>query len=248
MTLPPLIITSAVHPSDQHVALSSSKARVEHTLSAIGQWLQLAPKLPIVLCDGSGFDFSPIIASRFPNNQIECLVFLNDGAAVRLRGKGYGEGEIMRHALMHAKLLIDAHFFAKCTSKLWVGNFHDCLKQWNGRLMFQAKISNILKFKPLIFRHIDTRFYMMNRDLYLRDFQQAYWKVDDAADHSLEHCFREVIQHQQMQGFLSPTPFCIYGYSGTTGDFFEMSRRTYLTERFKLAVLHRRTNWVSADA
>ena len=238
-TLPPLLITSAVRPADGSVVLSSDDLRIRYTLDALDRWLQLAPKLKIVICDGSGFDFSPLLQTRYPNRDIEALSFLNDQTRVSATGKGYGEGEIMAYALQHSQTLAASRCFAKCTSKLWVQNFDSIMRHWNGRMLFQAKISNILKRKPLVFRHIDTRFYVIDRDMYQHHFSDAYRHVNDVADHSLEHCFREVIERQHMTQFLSPVPFHVYGVSGSTGDFFQMSLGSCLSESVKLAEIGR---------
>jgi hypothetical protein len=160
---PPLLVTSAVRPSDPTVVLSNHDQRIRYTLDALSEWLRMHPTLQIVICDGSGYDFSPVLVQMFPNHRIEALHFQNSSALVRQLGKGYGEGEIVKYALQHSNLLASSTFFAKCTSKLWVNNFDACVRHWNGTMLFQAKISNVLKNSPLVFRHIDTRFYLIDR-------------------------------------------------------------------------------------
>jgi hypothetical protein len=248
MQLPPLLITSAVRPADTGVVLVDAQLRIQYTLDAIEHWLAMSPQIRIVLCDGSGFDFTPLLDQRFPGHKIEALHFQNSVDMVRHYGKGFGEGEIVSYALIHSNYLSTAGFFAKCTSKLWVTNFNECLRHWNGRLLFQAKISNILKNKPLRFRHIDTRFYIVNRSMYDQLFATAHQRVNDSADHSLEHCFREAIQRSGLERFLFPVPPLIVGYSGTTGTLFTNSLWDSVSERIKLMVLAMRTDMVSHNA
>jgi hypothetical protein len=245
MLQPPLLITSAVTPSDLSVALSDKDRRIEYTLDAIGQWLKICPAMKVVLCDGSNFDFRPLLDQKFPGNTIESLRFLNSGDKVRALGKGYGEGEIVQYALAHSQYLAQADYFAKCTSKLWVNNYKACLRCWNGSMLFQAKVSNVLKNKPLIFRHIDTRFYLIKKSIYEERFLTVHLEVNDAEDHSLEHCFMDAINQAAYAHFNFPIPPMIEGYSGSTGDYFLNTRWGYFAEYMKLRVLQRRTNAVS---
>src|SRR5512137_146085 len=93
---PTLLLTSCVHVSAPFVELSDPAKRVELTLKSIKQWLKIAGNLNVVICDGSGYDFTKDVAEWFPQARIECISFKNNTELVLAYGKGYGEGEIVQ--------------------------------------------------------------------------------------------------------------------------------------------------------
>lgn len=116
---------------DHSVSLRDPDKRIRYTLDSIREWLKKSENIKIVICDGSGFDFDPLIKKIFPKASIECLFFLNEVDKIKKFGKGYGEGEIISYALKHSKFIIESQWFAKCTAKLWVKNFDEIIKNWN---------------------------------------------------------------------------------------------------------------------
>ena len=163
MRLPPILLTSSVIAMDSSVALKSQESRIFHTLESIGKWGEISPNNQFVICDGSGFDFSPLLKEHFPNLNIESIYFMNDGDLIKKHGKGYGEGEIIRYALEHSQFLQKTDWFVKCTAKLWVNNFMSCLKQWNGEFVCKAFFANVFSFKTTSLEYIDTRFYISKK-------------------------------------------------------------------------------------
>jgi hypothetical protein len=190
-------------------------------MESVNQWSSISPNTPLVLCDGSGFDFSPLIAELPNAHQIECLQFQNDIAAVKQYGRGYGEGEIVRHALEHSELIKTTGAFIKCTSKLWVDNFSECLQQWNGNLLFKAVFNNVFSpWEPTTLSYIDTRFYAASIDIYRRYFLNAHLAVNAEAGKSLEECFKDRFVQAQFRGCLMSPPPIICGVGGGTGTYY----------------------------
>ncbi|HQS59257.1 MAG: hypothetical protein B7Y56_07505 [Gallionellales bacterium 35-53-114] len=111
-TLPPVLLTSCIYISDYAVKLTEPTERINYTLESIEKWLGIVPGVQLVVCDSSGFDFTPLVKERFPHAQIECLCFVADKNLVKYHGKGYGEGEIIRHALQES--MVDSN--SKCTT------------------------------------------------------------------------------------------------------------------------------------
>jgi hypothetical protein len=221
----PLLLTSSVIAHDQSVNLKNTAARTQHAMESIDAWLRIAPDHALVICDGSGFDYSPLIASRFPGARIESLHFMNDANLVALHGRGYGEGEIVKFALSHSATIAAAGCFAKCTSKLWVENFKQCLSHWNGKLMLKGVFLDV--FSPLKksrFHHIDTRFYVASLETYRTFFIDAHLGIRKEAGYGLEECFRDIVLSQQMQGVLSPCTPIIAGLGGGTGAYYRNPR------------------------
>jgi hypothetical protein len=233
-------LTSSIIISDHSVALKSKEDRIRYTLESISQWLKLSPNFKLVICDGSNFDFSKIVHEQFPNAQIECLFFQNDAEKTRKQGKGYGEGEIINYALHHSTYLQESDFFAKCTGRLWVENFFECLKFWNGRFLCKGYFSNVLSLKKTQFSYVDTRFYLANRAFYLEHFSSEYLRVGGDGGLSIEDCFREVLLKKNMTSVLLSIKPVICGVSGANGTYYKKNTlRRALTENLRLQILKR---------
>lgn len=235
---PPLLLTSSVVAHDLGVKLTDPQERIRFALESVQQWVQTAPHLRLVICDGSGFDFSPLMADRFPGADIECLHFLNDADLVRLHGRGYGEGEIVRHAMAHSRFIAEAGCFAKCSSKLWVENYAECLGEWNGSMRFKGVFSNaFLPWRRTRLAYIDTRFYLISCADYQRHFQEAHKNIRASDGHGLEECFRDVVHAQRLTHLLLPVPPIIAGVGGGTGVYYRNSAKHRLKERLRLALV-----------
>ena len=230
--LPPVLLTSSVIAMDRSVALKDPGQRIGYTLESIAKWLAMHADMRLVICDGSGYDFSETVKNTFPGHSIECLYFENDKQLVERHGKGYGEGEIIKHALLHSVFLRDAEWFAKCTAKLWVDNFDDCLQEWNGFLLLKAYFANVFSLKKTIFEYIDTRFYLATKDAYLKFFSEAHLKVGAQFEVSIEDNFKEIVLRNDLKHVFFSVHPVICGVGGGSGTYY----RTNLKRRIKDAI------------
>lgn len=234
----PVLLTSSVIAHDTGVALTDTQERIRLTIESIAQWLKIDPALQIVVCDGSNHDFSGLVRERFPSAAIECLFFENDQERVRQYGRGYGEGEIVRHALNHSRFIADAGCFAKCTAKLWVDNFLECAADWNGRLRLKAVFLHV--FSPLRkteLAYIDTRFYITSCESYRRYFETAHHQIKKDLGHGLEECFRDVLLQHHLKGALLTVLPVICGVGGGTGVYYRNTLKRQLKERLRLRLV-----------
>lgn len=231
--LPPILLTSSVIAMDQSVHLKDEKLRIFHTLESIGKWLKVSPQNKYVLCDGSGFDFSSLVLENFPNAQIECLFLNNDPALIKAHGKGFGEGEIIRHALACSKTLHESQWFAKCTAKLWVDNFLECITEWNGRFLCQGFFSNTFSLKQSQLKYIDTRFYLADAQVYKTYFSDAHIDIGGVGGLSIEDRFLEIAMREQLSGFLFDTPPIVCGVGGGSGKYYKDSKTRRLKEKLR---------------
>lgn len=213
----PLLLTSAVNVSAVLVEIRDADRRIALTMDAIREWIRIEPNIEIVICDGSGHDFTLLVKQTFPDNKIECLHFQNNEELVRTRGKGFGEGEIVNYALSHSKFISTADCFAKCTSKLWVDNYHKCLLGFNGIL-----ICEIMYYENSLYnyRKCDTRFYITDKTFYIDTIANCHTQVDDERWYYLEHAFADAIRGKNLRSVLFREKPLIYGFSGTTGGSY----------------------------
>lgn len=236
----PVLLTSSVVAHDRGVRLHDPLERQRLAMESVHRWRTISPITPLVLCDGSGFDFAPLVAELPSAHQIECLSFQNDIAAVQQFGRGYGEGEIVRHAIEHSALIQSAGGFAKCTSKLWVDNFAQCMQQWNGDLLLKAVFDNpFTPWKPTTLAYIDTRFYAASTATYNKLFLNAHRAVRAQHGHSLEECFKDIFFQEQLRGCLMAPPPIINGVGGGTGVYYRNTPIRRQKERWKYTLVKR---------
>jgi hypothetical protein len=231
----PILLTSSVIAYDTGVALSDTQERTHLALESVAQWLAIAPKSPIVLCDGSNFDFAPQVAQQFPNANIECLAFENPQDLVRQHGRGYGEGEIVRHAITHSQRIKEAGCFAKCSSKLWVDNYHDCIAAWNANLLCKAVFLDAFSLtRPTRLAYVDTRFYVASVQTYVQHFVVAHHNIHKENGHGLEECFRDALVGDRLDHCLFTVQPVISGVGGGTGTSYKNSTLRRLKESLRL--------------
>ncbi|WNP36057.1 hypothetical protein RN333_07550 [Enterobacter kobei] len=223
----PLLITSCVVSNAPLTVLSDSNARLNSTINALLEISDRCYDVPVVVCDGSGYDFAnekEFLESKF--KRIEFLSFHNDSNSVRLYGKGYGEGEIVNYALANSKILNEYDIFAKCTSKLWPSNYIKCIKAFSGNAAFLTAPF----FSP---DKVDTRFYIIRKQYYISKFSNVHLKVDDLNGRHLEHVFFEVINNLPYREVIGREIPEVYGHSGSVGIHFKPSRLKNFIKKIK---------------
>jgi hypothetical protein len=240
--LPVLLITSCVVIADDDVVLRDPKDRIKHTVEAIEHWIKIAPNLPIVICDGSNYDFSVILKDKFPHQDFECFYFQNSIEKVKVQGKGYGEGEIIEYALEHSELLKKSKFFIKCTGKLWVENFAECLEVFKGNFRASAYFKNAFSLlKETKFEYIDTRFFISSIDFYKMNLLRSYEQVGLTNKLSIEHVFKNILLKEKLKGFLLTTHPVICGVGGGNGKYYKNSLKRRIKDRLRLQLIRKKT-------
>ena len=234
----PVLLTSSVVAHDTRVALKDTSERIDFAMESIAWWLSLYPKVKLVLCDGSNYNFSELVAKRFPQAIIECIYFENDQLAVRKHGRGFGEGEIVRFAIDHSQLIQTAGAFAKCTSKLWVLNYSECLTDWNEKFLCKAVFDHVFSpFKKTTMSYIDTRFYIASVPFYKQYFELAHQSINVNAGRGLEDCFLDIFNRRHLGGVLLNTPPVIEGVGGGVGKYYKNPLKRRFKEYLRLRLV-----------
>ena len=231
----PILLTSSVIPHDLNVSLNDPKARLHHAIESVAAWQGIRPEAPLVLCDGSGFNFEPIIRPLFPAADIEYLHFANDQASVALYGRGFGEGEIIRYAINNSEKISNAGCFTKCSSKLWVANYSQFEAEWNGIMLFHGVFNNTIKpFSKCTISYIDTRFYIINLSVYREVFINAHDEIKKLNNISLETVFLSILLRKNLINYLTTTPPIISGVGGSIGKYYKNSYHRYLKDKIRI--------------
>lgn len=237
----PILLTSSVYVSTSLVQVIDPKMRANLVLDSIIHWTRVAPNSKIIICDGSGYNFSPEISRKYPELDIECLSFENDKQAVMQHGKGYGEGEIIEYALNHSRTLKVCKVFAKCTGKLWVENFNQIAQHFDGNFQCQLSVENPLSIRNIKPSFVDTRFYIANKKFYFKYLLKSHLNVRDLEGYFLEHSFKDafISSFENISPFLFWTPPLLRGVSGTSGEIYELEnlKKRWVTNRLKSVML-----------
>ena len=234
----PILITSSITPHDTDVQLADPQKRLFHAIESITHWLRVAPDSNFVLCDGSNFDFGPLMREHFPDAEIESLFFENDSATVISHGRGYGEGEIVKYALNHSTFLSESSSFAKCSSKLWVENYKKCLKEWRGECLFSGVFKNTFSLsKRTEMVQVDTRFYIVDSAFYRKNLMDAHHHIGQSPGFGLEDSFFKTLQIIQKDGYLFSTSPIIRGVGGGTGKYYKDSWIRIYKEKVRLEII-----------
>jgi hypothetical protein len=230
----PILLSSSVVAYDKGVRLQDPADRTRLALESIHWWRSIAPNNPLVLCDGSDFNFQPLLGALPGIGPVETLHFQNNVNLIDQHGRGYGEGEIVRYAIEHSTLIQSAGCFAKCTSKLWVQNFTTCMRQWNGNILMKAVFDDVFSIsKPATLAYIDTRFYAMRVEEYQQYFLHAHQSIRVGDGHGLEECFRDIFLKNKLKNCLMSPPPVIAGVGGGTGVYYENGLLRRLKEKWR---------------
>lgn len=212
-----IIVTATIAPESnmQQLVLKDKEQRLRQYKSALNSLIDAKPDAKIVFCDNSGFGTDgfeeEIACAKKQGIQLEILSFLGDSDAVIRHGKGYGEGEIIRHVLSESKLICDERYMMKITGRLRVDNIANLVSKVNQNRVY-FNIPNIHR-KDLF----DTRVYAMPVKTYREYFETAYKKVDDDQGYYLEHAFTDAIFENSLKVCNFPCYPRIVGESGSGG-------------------------------
>lgn len=221
---------------DPTVLLADQGLRIYHTIESLRNWLKISPNSSYIICDGSNFNFSDLVREHFPEAKVECLYFKNQEDLIRLYGKGFGEGEIIKYALENSEFLRASTWFAKCTAKLWVENYLECLSEWNGNFLCKAFFSNIFSFKNVKLEYIDTRFYLINKSFYQHNFFEAHIGVGGSSGISIEDRFLAIILSNEFKHFLFKSPPTVCGVGGGSGKYYKNSALRRIKEQLRCLI------------
>jgi len=182
----------------------------------------------IVFCENTDFiyDYAPLKkkAADF-GKKLEILSFKGDYIHIQKKGKGFGEGEIIKYALNKSDLLRQCDCFYKLTGRLIVKNMDKILAATSRKSSFIYYPKTFYKISK---DHIETYFYKVEKTLYINNLIDAYQEVDEPHFQYLEHVFYERLSNTGLRSFnIHPV---ISGFSGTSGDAYEPITKYRLME------------------
>ena len=128
-----LIITSSVNPvlTAPEVEITDPETRLFQLCCSVVSWSQVEGIEKMILCDNSApnYNFQALtdMVSQ-AGKTLEILTFLGDRKQVAMRGKGFGEGEIIKHVFENSRLIKKCDSFYKITGRVFISNFNEIHK------------------------------------------------------------------------------------------------------------------------
>lgn len=219
-----LLITSTIKPNEKvfSLALKDKTEREKQYFDALLFYIAKTKLKNIIYCDNSNTIISNLsylekLATKY-KKQFEYLSFHGNTSETVRHGKGYGEGEIIKYILNNSKLIKNMDYLIKITGRLYVTNINTLLKLCSNHCNY---------FDMTKTRRCETRFYMIQKSVYERNFINCYLKVNDKKDIWLEHIFKNIILKQKIVYKMFPILPKVRGISGSTGKRYHDSKIKY---------------------
>ncbi len=223
--LPVLLITGCIKPCKEqpYLKVSESGIRFEQYISSIQYYIECTEFEGIVYCDSSNAPYpteSRLLEKAKDNGKsFEWISFCGDEEKVRTRGKGYGEGEIIKYALAESKLLSKAEWFVKTTGRLKVKNIQKIiLKMKKGRPYFNADAYRS--------KGIDTRLFCCSVWFYKERFINLFESCSDfETEMALEDLFYDAVNTNHVRLYCLPEYPLFSGVCGGNGKIYDEENR-----------------------
>ncbi len=103
-----VLATASVACNDPNTVLNIMEERRAQYISACTEWLRNPAVSCLVVCENINDEFLGAelkIPADDAGKQFEYICFSGDANKVAEYGKGYGEGEIIRYALHHSRVI-----------------------------------------------------------------------------------------------------------------------------------------------
>ncbi len=210
-----VLITTASNPPEGVFALRMTNVATRKITAkaAVFFWAAMGVQ-KIVIADATGqtlLDESDVLLLTQMGLEVEQVHYLQDNDRVIEKGKGYGEGALIKFALEHSKLLQTVDHFFKCTGKVYCRNFLEIKS-----LIQKNKIQTIFWRDELNPSLVDTRFFYATKKFTSEYLLPAFEHVDDRHHIFSEHCAMKMAREKLKQA-ASIRPM-LSGFSGTTNQ------------------------------
>ena len=209
-----LILTCTVNVNSSFTKLVNKEERIQQYIDSFKYYINHSYFTDIIICENSLFDFSAYGLTELAkknNKRIEILTCKGSYDLIKQKGKGFGEGQIMKYVFENSLLVHEHSGFFKITGRLFIKNINTLIKTTTVETNhFQRSRKKILCKAPAL----DTKIYYTTSEFFKRYLISAFEHVDDNNGNYLEYCYYDVVRKNK----LSVLPFKHYPmYSGLSG-------------------------------
>jgi hypothetical protein len=219
-----VLITTAIAPPVGMPYLKITNVATRHltTKAAIYFWAAQGVE-KIVVADATGK--TPLNGEELEmlekmDVQVEQLAYFQNDALIKSKGKGYGEGELIKFALANSNFLQGAEGFFKCTGKVYCRNFKAIFQLIEGNHI-QHMFWRWLEPGDFLRTWADVRFFYSTKEFCEKHLIPAYLSSDDNAEATEFSVFSMLQQVLPAATALRPL---LSGFCGGSGEqYFDAS-------------------------
>ena len=200
-----IFLTSTVKPKDLPFFGTVEERRMEYINNI--KYLLKKTDYPILIVDNSGYDFK----NDFPNEErLEALYYVEDNKNVK--GKGYGELQLMKYGFTHSLFIKDANQIVKITGRHIIANIKKILKHC-------PNINTIYADATLDLQSARTYFFLSPPIFYNDYLFPRMEELNDSEGYFLEHLVADSIKKwmKNKENYRELfNPLYIIGHAGTS--------------------------------
>lgn len=227
-----LVLTACMVPSPDVFALEIKDVNVrkQQYIDSLIFYIRNTNLKKIIFCDNSNFkELDEIKKLAEENNkEFEWICFQGNTNKTIEKGKGYGEGEILKYVCENSKLIQRCEYMLKITGRLKITNINHLI-----RLAKEKKnYVNIYIDKKNQF-YADTRCFLIVVSEFKKYLINEYENVNDKLGETLELCIGNKIMNSEMSYNAFITYIGYEGVSGSTGLKYHLNVRDKIYLSFR---------------
>lgn len=201
-----LLLTGTINPkifnsdNSQHkinVCLTDKKQRLQQYQNAIESYIKKSVFNKIVFCENSGEAFNAEYYAKLAaayNKKFEylCRVLIDEQIyTMRVRGKSYGEADLIDYAMKNSKLIAQTNIIYKVTGRVFLTNSKQivCAERDDySEFIIKNKIG-----------WANTEFFKVRKIDYIKFLSVGILTMDDYAEKNIERVWYKLIKDSDMQ-------------------------------------------------
>lgn len=220
-----ILLTATVHPSIVDKNTGTSIQRRSEYLDAINYYLNNTA-YPIVIVDNSNYKFMNDFTT---SDRFEALSFQGDDIG---KGKGWGECQILKYALMNSSFLRDSDQIIKITGRLIIHNINSILINCNSS-------NDIYADSNLSLSYTHSYFFVAPPSFFIKEIFNRHEMMNDKKGVHFEHILGISIKSwcQRYNYHEFKLPLYIVGHPGNSNKkYLKPSIKRYIVIYIKYII------------
>lgn len=230
-----LLLTATVDPEGMaFTERNNPKVRLEDYKQGLRFWLQVEGVNKVVFCENSNYDLNELRKVEKSCNpqkkQVEFLSFYGQSFPKHL-GKGYGELNIISHAMGYSKLINHETKIIKATGRYVIKNVNELIDftKLNFRADIICDLSRSLTWS-------DSRLFACSADFIKEFLLPMQERIDDSKDVPLEMVLALSAHRAMSEDYSWMMPPCLPEISGVLGSTDVAYKRFFLKDLLRKIV------------
>ncbi|SRR6266568_232295 len=197
-----VVLTATIDPSvgNVPVVLSNKGERLNQYLENIGNLILKSDFNRIIFCENSRYqhDYSDLTAlAEQHDKELEILSFMGSNDIIKVKGKSYGEGEILNYAIDNSAYLKNNDtLFYKMTGRIFVGNIN--------KILADHRHDNLFIRWDVRKDEVDTRFFKTQVGFFKENLYHLLDRFDESSNLSIEEVYFNVLKgNPRIYSFIS---------------------------------------------